>query len=89
MSDKITLRHTTDLKMPKKNDGTIDNRYSMPQFVNKDGSKAKRTTHTNNLLLYLSLFKINNEIIKFNVRFTFTISKYFSYYFLSSTFFTK
>jgi hypothetical protein len=48
MPHKTTLRRTTDLKMPKKNDGTIDNRYSMPQFVNKDGSKDKRTTLTNN-----------------------------------------
>jgi hypothetical protein len=48
MPHKTSLRRTTDLKMPIKNDGTIDNRYSMPQFVNKDGSKDKRTTLTNN-----------------------------------------
>ena len=46
MPQKTTLRRTTDLKMPTKKDGTVDNRYSMPQFVNKDGSKDKRTTLT-------------------------------------------
>ena len=32
--------------MPTKNDGSVDKRYSMSQFVNKDGSKDKRTTLT-------------------------------------------
>ena len=42
-----TLRRTTDLRYPTKLDGTRDNRYSMPQFVNKDGSRDMRTTITN------------------------------------------
>ena len=28
--------------MPTKNDGSVDKRYSMSQFVNKDGSKDKK-----------------------------------------------
>jgi hypothetical protein len=46
MPNKTTERHTTDLKMPCKKDGTKDNRYTMAQFVNKDGSKDMRTTPT-------------------------------------------
>ncbi len=46
MPQKTTVRHTTDLKMPTKSDGTKDKRYSMPQFVNKDGSRDMRTTPT-------------------------------------------
>lgn len=41
-------RRITDLKFPVKNDGTRDNRYSMPQFTKKDGTKDMRTTLTNN-----------------------------------------
>ena len=41
-----TVRRTTDLKMPTKSDGTKDKRYSAPQFVNKDGSRDRRTTPT-------------------------------------------
>jgi hypothetical protein len=48
MPSKTTIRRTTDLKFPTKADGTKDNRYTMPQFVNKDGSKDMRTTSTNN-----------------------------------------
>lgn len=37
-------KSTCDLKMPLKVDGTKDKRYSMPQFVKKDGSRDNRTT---------------------------------------------
>jgi hypothetical protein len=47
MPPKTTLRRTTDLQMPKKTDGTVDNRYTTPQFVNKNGSRDMRTTPTN------------------------------------------
>lgn len=40
------VRKTTDLKMPKKSDGTKDQRYKTPQFVNKDGKKDQRTKAT-------------------------------------------
>lgn len=36
-------KSTFDLKMPLKADGTKDKRYSMPQFVKKDGSRYNRT----------------------------------------------
>jgi len=42
-----STRRTTDLKIPKKSDGTKDKRYSSPQFVKKDGTKDKRTIPTN------------------------------------------
>ena len=44
MPQKTATRKTTDLKMPTKNDGTKDKRFTMPQFVNKDGSRDMRTT---------------------------------------------
>jgi len=47
-SNSSTMRRTTDLKYPVKPDGTKDKRYSMPQFVNKDGGRDMRTTLTNN-----------------------------------------
>jgi hypothetical protein len=40
------MKKTTDLKMPKKADGTKDERYKMPQFVKNDGTKDKRTLLT-------------------------------------------
>jgi hypothetical protein len=41
-----STNRTTDLKVPKKSDGTKDKRYSMPQFVKSDGSRDMRTTPT-------------------------------------------
>jgi hypothetical protein len=46
-STKTTMRRTTDLKMPTKNDGSVDKRYATVQFVNKDGKRDLRTTLTN------------------------------------------
>jgi hypothetical protein len=46
VSTSTSTRKTTDLKFPIKNDGTKDERYTMPQFVNKDGKKDMRTTPT-------------------------------------------
>jgi hypothetical protein len=46
MPQKTTMRRTTDLKKPLKNDGTVDNRYKTAQFVNKDGSRDMRTKLT-------------------------------------------
>ena len=43
-----STRRTTDLKFPVKKDGTVDNRYSMPQFTKNDGTKDMRTMLTNN-----------------------------------------
>jgi hypothetical protein len=45
-TNNTTKRGTTSLKMPTTNSGTIDKRYSTPQFVNKDGSRDRRTTAT-------------------------------------------
>jgi hypothetical protein len=36
------------MKIPVKNDGTKDQRYTAPQFCKSDGTKDKRTTNTNN-----------------------------------------
>jgi len=47
-SKSSTMRRTNDFKYPIKTDGTKDKRYSMPQFVNKDGERDMRTTLTNN-----------------------------------------
>lgn len=41
-------KKTTDLKMPKKSDGTTDKRYTSAQFVKKDGTRDQRTTATRN-----------------------------------------
>jgi len=41
-------KKTTDLKMPKKSDGTTDKRYTSAQFVKKDGTRDQRTTATIN-----------------------------------------
>jgi len=46
VSTSTSTRKTTDLKFPIKNDGTKDERYTMPQFVNKDGKKDMCTTPT-------------------------------------------
>jgi len=43
-----STKRTTDMKFPIKSDGTKDNRYNMPQFTKKDGSRDMRTTTTNN-----------------------------------------
>jgi hypothetical protein len=48
MPQKTTMRRTTDLKKPVKNDGTLDRRYTTAQFVNKDGSRDMRTKLTEN-----------------------------------------
>ena len=46
---KITIiRKTTDLHIPVKKNGTIDKRYTIPQFCKSDGSKDKRTINTHN-----------------------------------------
>jgi hypothetical protein len=45
-TNSSSKRGTTSLKMPTTNSGTIDKRYSTPQFVNKDGSRDRRTTPT-------------------------------------------
>ena len=39
VSTSTSTIKTTDLKFPIKNDGTRDERYTMSQFVNKDGKK--------------------------------------------------
>ena len=41
-----STKRTTDLKMPVKSDGTVDNRFKIPQFVKTDGTRDKRTTLT-------------------------------------------
>jgi hypothetical protein len=41
-----STKRTTDIKMPLKTDGTKDNRYSIPQFTKKDGTRDMRTTLT-------------------------------------------
>lgn len=43
-----STKRTTDLKMPVKQNGTKDKRYTTPQFCKSDGTKDKRTTNTNN-----------------------------------------
>ena len=43
LNKSSTIRRTTNLKFPIKSDGTKDKRYTMPQFVSKDGSKDMRT----------------------------------------------
>jgi hypothetical protein len=43
MPQKSTAKKTSDLKMPTKQDGSKDKRYSMPQFTKSDGSRDKRT----------------------------------------------
>ena len=42
-----STKRTTDLKMPIKSDGTVDKRYSAPQFTKSDGTRDRRTTPTN------------------------------------------
>jgi hypothetical protein len=42
----ISAKKTADLKVPIKNDGTKDKRYTMPQFIKKDGSRDMRTALT-------------------------------------------
>lgn len=41
-----TSRKTIDLHMPLKKDGSIDKRFTLPQFCKSDGSRDKRTTNT-------------------------------------------
>lgn len=43
-----STRRTTDMKIPVKNDGTKDQRYTAAQFCKADGTKDKRTTNTHN-----------------------------------------
>ncbi len=47
-NNTASTKRTTSLKMPTKLDGTIDNRYSTPQFTKKDGTRDMRTTLTGN-----------------------------------------
>jgi len=35
-------KKTTDLKKSTKSDGTVDKRYTSPQFVKKDGTKENK-----------------------------------------------
>ena len=39
-------KRTTNLRMPTKLNGSTDNRYSIPQFTKKDGTRDMRTTLT-------------------------------------------
>jgi len=39
-------RKTSDLHMSLKKNGSVDKRYTLPQFCKSDGSKDKRTTNT-------------------------------------------
>jgi len=41
-----STRRTTDLKMPTKKDGSIDKRYSNPQFCKSNGTRDLRTKTT-------------------------------------------
>ena len=41
-----STRRTTDMKKPVTTDGTIDKRYTTPQFTKKDGTRDMRTTLT-------------------------------------------
>lgn len=43
-----STKRTTDMKIPVKSDGTKDQRYSMPQFTKKDGTRDMRTKLTGN-----------------------------------------
>lgn len=45
---KKNSKTTTDLKIPTKKDGSIDKRYTLPQFCKTDGTRDKRTTNTHN-----------------------------------------
>ena len=47
-STGASTRRTTDMKIPVKSDGTVDKRYTTPQFVKNDGTRDKRTTLTQN-----------------------------------------
>ncbi len=40
-------RTISDFKMPIKKDGSLDERYTTPQFVKKDGTRDMRTLNTN------------------------------------------
>ena len=44
----VSTNRTTDLRMPKKNNGTNDERYKSVQFTNGDGHRDMRTTLTSN-----------------------------------------
>ena len=37
-----STKRTTDVKMPTKQDGTEDKRYTIPQFVKTDGTRDMR-----------------------------------------------
>lgn len=41
-----STKRTTDMKFPVKTDGSKDNRYSIPQFTKKDGTRDMRTILT-------------------------------------------
>jgi len=43
-----STNRTTDMRRPIKNDGSLDQRYKSPQFVNNDGHRDMRTTLTSN-----------------------------------------
>jgi hypothetical protein len=41
-----STRRTTDFKQPTTKSGKADNRYTLPQFTKKDGTRDKRCTQT-------------------------------------------
>ena len=41
-----STKRTTHLSYPTKSDGTLDKRYTMPQFVKNDGRRDMRTILT-------------------------------------------
>ena len=41
-----STRRTTDFKQPTTKSGKADNRYALPQFTKKDGTRDKRCTQT-------------------------------------------
>ena len=42
-----STKKTIYMAMPTKSDGSLDNRYSMPQFTKQNGTRDMRTTLTN------------------------------------------
>ena len=42
----IKSRKTSDLRIPLKKDGSVDKRYTLPQFCKSDCSRDKRTINT-------------------------------------------
>lgn len=44
MPNATSTRSIADIKMPKKANGTVDKRYTMPQVCKSNGTKDNRTT---------------------------------------------